>query len=274
MSVYLKLAISAFLLVAVYGTGAIAQTEAPRQTIFIPRYDQPAPNRSATTNRRLIRFLTTEDFPPLNFRGPSGETTGFNVDLARALCDILDTACSMQAVPWSQLELRLSARSGDVAIAGHRVAGRAGGLIETSPYLANPARFVRRAGTADRSWTTVGILAGSAHERYLATFAPDLSLKPFETSDAQWAALEGGEVDAIFTDAITAAARLSAGESACCVLSSGAYTETRYFGEGLTMLLRSDDRDLVEALEAALTRVIDSGTFAELYLRYFPLGLY
>ncbi len=40
------------------------------------------------------------------------------------------------------------------------------------------------------------------------------------------------------------------------------------------MLLRADDRDLVEALEAALSRVIDSGTFAELYLRYFPLGLY
>ena len=31
-----------------------------------------------------IRFLTTADFPPFNYRDESGELVGFNVDLARA----------------------------------------------------------------------------------------------------------------------------------------------------------------------------------------------
>src|SRR6185312_5227365 len=35
---------------------------------------------------RRLRFLTTLDFPPFNFLDSDGELTGFNVDLARAVC--------------------------------------------------------------------------------------------------------------------------------------------------------------------------------------------
>src|SRR5690606_36717138 len=43
-----------------------------------------------------IRFLTTADFPPFNYRGGDGQLIGFNVDLARSLCDELDIACTIQ----------------------------------------------------------------------------------------------------------------------------------------------------------------------------------
>ena len=248
-------------------------------SVFIPRYDEPTAAQSLATDRRLIRFMTTDDFVPLNFRDATGETTGFNVALARAICDVLDTACSMQVVPWEQLEFRLLASGGDVAIAGHRTAGREDTLIETQPYLANPARFVAAKGSEGTTWKTVGVVSGSAHELYLKAFAPDMTLRAFETAGEMWTALEAADIDAIFTDALSASARLMSarlvGEAgACCAFAPGAYTETRYFGEGLTMLLRAEDARLARAIEAALTQVIEDGTFAELYLRYFPLGLY
>lgn len=49
-----------------------------------------------------IRFLTTADFPPFNFRDDKGELVGFNIDLARALCNDLSIACTVQAWPWDQ----------------------------------------------------------------------------------------------------------------------------------------------------------------------------
>ena len=250
---------------------ASAQEDA---SVFIPRYDEPTTAQSLATDRRLIRFMTTDDFVPLNFRGATGETTGFNVALARAICGVLNTACSMQVVPWEQLEFRLLASGGDVAIAGHRISGREDTLIETQPYLANPARFVAAKGADGATWKTVGVISGSAHELYLKAFAPDMTLQGFETAGEMWTALEAADIDAIFTDALSASARLASEAGACCAFAPGAYTETRYFGEGLTMLLRAEDARLARAIEAALTQVIEDGTFAELYLRYFPLGLY
>jgi len=49
-----------------------------------------------------IRFLTTADFPPFNYRDESGELIGFNIDLARALCTELQISCTIQAWPWEQ----------------------------------------------------------------------------------------------------------------------------------------------------------------------------
>src|SRR5476651_1225406 len=35
---------------------------------------------------QALRFITTDDFPPFNFLDADGHLTGFNVDLARAIC--------------------------------------------------------------------------------------------------------------------------------------------------------------------------------------------
>ena len=44
----------------------------------------------------VIRFLTETDYPPFNFTGADGNPAGFNVDLARALCDEIKISCTVQ----------------------------------------------------------------------------------------------------------------------------------------------------------------------------------
>src|SRR5690606_26187350 len=65
-----------------------------------------------------IRFLTTADFPPFNFRDESGELIGFNVDLARRICAEVNVACTLQAWPWDQAANALADNQGDALIAG------------------------------------------------------------------------------------------------------------------------------------------------------------
>src|SRR5712691_8473271 len=43
-----------------------------------------------------IRFLTEVDYPPFNFAGPDGNHAGFNVDLARLICEELRVTCTIQ----------------------------------------------------------------------------------------------------------------------------------------------------------------------------------
>ena len=43
-----------------------------------------------------IRFLTEFDYPPFNYAGPDGNPAGFNVELARLICEELKLQCTIQ----------------------------------------------------------------------------------------------------------------------------------------------------------------------------------
>ena len=87
--------------------------------------------------------------------------------------------------------------------------------------------------------------------------------------------LRKGEVDAVFADGLTLAVWLAGQESAdCCVFKGGPYTESRFFGEGVGIAVRKEDPDLRRAMDWALARLAARGVYAEIYLKYFPIGFY
>ena len=54
------------------------------------------PERPDLSRISIIRFLTETDYPPFNYAGPDGSPAGFNVDLARLICEELKVACTVQ----------------------------------------------------------------------------------------------------------------------------------------------------------------------------------
>ena len=93
------LALGVLLAMALPGGAAQAQTAAQPQTTAkpaaqaapqaVPGFWDPRrrPDRPDLSRLTVIRFLTETDYPPFNFTGPDGNPAGFNVDLARLLCD-------------------------------------------------------------------------------------------------------------------------------------------------------------------------------------------
>src|SRR5688500_8104600 len=69
--------------------------------------------------RVAIRFLTESDFPPFNYFDEDNVLTGFNVDIARAVCLELGTACDIQVRPWADLLPALKKGEADAVIASH-----------------------------------------------------------------------------------------------------------------------------------------------------------
>src|SRR5437660_535597 len=74
-----------------------------------------------TSGLRLIRFMTEDDYPPFDFTLPDGTLTGFNVDLARAICEELQVACTVQARRWDTLIASLEENRGDAIIASMQI---------------------------------------------------------------------------------------------------------------------------------------------------------
>lgn len=232
-----------------------------------------------------VRFLTTVDFPPFNFLDASGRLTGFHVDLARAICmelEILEK-CQIQALPWGELDSALQAGDGEAIIAGLAVTAQARETHAfTRSYLKFPARFITLKANALSepiyallAGKRVGVVAGSAHEAILHSYFPDATAVPLASQEALLADLKGGKVDAAFGDGMKLGFWLAGSDSAgCCRFSGGPYLAPEYLGGGLAIATAPANATLATAFDYALHQLAAKGTYAELYLRYFPVSFY
>src|ERR1700726_2370512 len=82
------------------------------------------PDRPDLSRLTVIRFLTETDYPPFNFTGPDGNPAGFNVDLARALCDEIKVSCTIQMRRFETLIDAITSNRGDAIIASMAVTPR------------------------------------------------------------------------------------------------------------------------------------------------------
>jgi polar amino acid transport system substrate-binding protein len=121
----------------------------------------------------------------------------------------------------------------------------------------------------------VAVVAGTAHEAYLRAFFAETSLKTFPTLDAAKEALKARQVDLLFGDGIALAFWLNGSDSAnCCAFRGGPFLESRYFGEGVGIAVRSGNEPLRRAFDWALQKLWEKGVYTDLYLRYFPIGFF
>ncbi|MGQ4275135.1 transporter substrate-binding domain-containing protein [Terrihabitans sp. B22-R8] len=245
-----------------------------------PMIDNVAPSRE---QRRVIRFLTGSDFPPFQFVGADGNPVGLNVDLARAICASLDFPCTIQALPWDDLLPALESGRADALIAGLKPSAELRGKAElTRPYFRLPARFVaRREGTPAESTPSalagksVAVVQGSAHEAFLKAFFPAANLIASPDEEAARAALRESRADLLFDDGASLSLWLGGtGSLDCCVFVPGAYLESHFFGEGMVAATRKGDVRLRQMLDRALDDIEAKGRMTDLYLRWFPIGIF
>src|SRR5579872_2775840 len=79
---------------------ALAQADTasrPAASAAVPGFWDPRrrPERPDISRLGVVRFMTEVDFPPFNFAGPDGNPAGFNVDLARLICEELKVNCTV-----------------------------------------------------------------------------------------------------------------------------------------------------------------------------------
>ena len=243
-----------------------------------PSAREAAPNLSAVPS---IRFLTTADYPPFNFRDDSGELVGFNIDLARAICDNLSIACTIQAWPWDQAANALADRQGDALIAGLAITPETGERFDFSAiYMMMPGRFVK-AGTAEipnfdpatLAGKRVGVRAGSAHAAFVQRYLPDVETVPFDSETEALDALADNKVDAVFADALRASFWLN-DHPDCCAFAGQPYFRSDLFGDGLAIAVVPGQDAVRQAIDYALARLKRAGTFDEIFLRWFPVDFY
>jgi polar amino acid transport system substrate-binding protein len=239
------------------------------------------PERPDLSRLQSIRFLTELDYPPFNYAGADGNPVGFNVDLARALCDEIRATCTIQARRFELLLDALADNRGDAVIASVAITPATRRRVDfTDPYYRTPARFVARADSPigdvlpeSVEGKKIAVVAGTAHEAFLKEMFTAAEVRSYANQEGAREALRNKDVDLLFGDGITLAFWLNGSDSAgCCVFRGGPFLESRYFGEGIGIAVKRGNDLLRQALNWALFRQWEKGTFTDLWLRYFPIS--
>jgi polar amino acid transport system substrate-binding protein len=273
---------------AIVAMGTAHAQAPPKPTVgaapqAVPGFWDPRrrPDRPDLSRLTVVRFLTETDYPPFNFTGADGNPAGFNVDLARALCDEIKVTCTIQMRRFETLVDALATNRGDAIIASMAATPEMRTKVDfTDPYYRAPARFVSRRDAVlpevrpeYLEGKKVGVIAGTSHEAYLKAMFTDAEIRTYANDDALRSALRRSEVDFIFGDAIALAFWINGTDSAeCCAFSGGPFVEGRYFGEGIGIAVRKGNDLLRQSLNWALFRLWEKGRYTDLWLRYFSIS--
>lgn len=272
------LALVLAMVMTAFALPAVAQTQRGR-----PPTAAAAADASDLPRRVVLRFVTDNDYPPFNFLDEDGALTGFNVDLARAICLELQATCDIKMRPWAELMLALKRGEADAVVAGHTITAQA--LVDfefTDRYLHTPGRF---AGQRDKrqiditpeglDGKRIAVARGTAHEAFLRAFFRDSAIQAFENADLARDALVEGKADFLFDDGVGLSFWLNGTLSKqCCEFRGGPFFEPKFFGDGIAIAVSRSDPQIRPLLNTALRRVRQSGRLEELVQRYFPLKVY
>jgi ABC-type amino acid transport substrate-binding protein len=97
----------------------------------LPRPCWGLPPASADT----LRIATEGAYPPFNFVDASGELQGFDVDIAKALCEVMEADCEITAQAWDGIIPGLNAGRYDAIVASMSITpARQEAVNFTQPY--------------------------------------------------------------------------------------------------------------------------------------------
>lgn len=214
-----------------------------------------------------------DTFAPMGFRDDTGELVGFDIDLAKAVCEKIGYQVSFQPIDWAMKETELNSGNIDCIWNGYSITDeRKEKVAFSTPYLDNAQLIITVAGKdlnskADLSDKTVAVQKESS--ALDAVTADDIygSLKEvveFDTNIDCFMELDAQRCDAIVCDEVLARYIIKQrGEEKYTILSDDFGKEE--YGIGF----RLSDTDLVNSVNKALEDLKAGGTYQDIYSKWF-----
>jgi len=238
-----------------------------------------APAASAQEGRE-IRIATEGAYPPFNVAQPDGSITGFDVDIANALCAAMKAKCTIVAQDWDGMIPALQANKFDAIIASMSITEERQKQIDfTDKYYTTPLAVVvpndstiAGVSTDDMKGKVVGAQASTTQGNYAdevyAKAGAEAKLYP--TQDEATADLQNGRIDALISDKFVVTDWMNGeGKDCCRMLGDVPGTETEA-GIGL----RKGDDALRESFNKAIDAIVADGTYKTIVAKYFPFDIY
>jgi polar amino acid transport system substrate-binding protein len=232
---------------------------------------------AAPASKPAIRVAVEGAYPPFNFIDANNELQGFEVDLLKRLCEVMNAECELVQHEWDGIIKGLVNREYDAIMSSLEITERRQRRIAFSdPYYRIPAVFIGskdvpsgEVSPAALAGKKIGTIERSDHEIYLKTFYTDSEVILYAKADEANLDLLVGRVDAVFADELLLSKFLESREGGCCHILGHAPAEPAYRREAYGIGLRKEDEGLREGLNRAIAQVKADGTYDLIRAKYF-----
>jgi arginine/ornithine transport system substrate-binding protein len=267
----LLLALAVTSVFAACGTKEEAAPAAPAAPASAPAAAAPAPEAA------VLKVAIDPTYEPFTFKSADGKPTGFDVDVANALCDQIKRKCEFVEQVWDSMIPGLNAKKYDVIISSMSATDERKLEIDFSDkYYQTPSRIVLKKGTkftdlASLKGKKIGVLKGSTQEKYAVD-----NLKPvgvvvnsYEAQDQVYLDIKSGRLDGTVADFLEVTGGfLSKPEGAKYEFVGPVLSDVKYFA-GAAVALRKGEDKLKGELNEAIKTIRTNGTYKTLNDKYF-----
>src|SRR5690606_24761985 len=206
-----------------------------------------------------------------------GNLAGFDVDIAKALCDAAKFDCEFVVQDWDGIIPGLLAKKYDAIVASMSITDERKEVVDfTNKYYNTPARFVARKGAnfdispEGLAGKVVGVQRATIHENFLRDIFPKVEVRAYATQDEANADLVAGRVDLVMADSVALdEGFLKTAEGKDFEFVGPGYSEPKWHGEGAGIAIRKGEDELREALNKAIDQIRADGTYEKIQSKYF-----
>ena len=232
---------------------------------------QPAP----------IRIAIEGAYPPFNFIDQNNELQGFEVDLAKALCDEMKAECVLVQHEWDGIVRGLLNREYDAIMSSLEILDRREKRISFSkPYYRIPAIFIAPKDSEIKNLTPegladlkIGTTIRSDHADYLERHYRQSSIELYGSPVEATLDLLVGRIDTVFGDKRALVKFLESREGECCRILGAAPDKPAYTRQFYGIGLRQEDSELKARFDEALSALQSDGTYDRIREKYLPFDV-
>lgn len=229
-----------------------------------------------------IRICVEGAYPPFSQVEPTGELTGFDIDITKALCDHMEKSCELVQTDWDGIIPALLEGKCDAIVASMSITEDRRKVIDfTDRYYMTPAKFAAVAGVdwedtnEGLAGKVVGVQRGTIHQDYMESVYPDVELKLYATQDEAYLDLAAGRIDAVMADSIAIDdGFLKTEAGAGYAFFGGDHAVPEFHGDGAGIGVRKEDDALRESFNAAIALIRENGVYQEINAKYFDFDIY
>lgn len=220
--------------------------------------------------------ISGEPYPPFTYKGSDGDWTGFEVELADALCERMDRECVIAPTGWSGIIPALNSGKIDVIMNSMSITEERDKVIDfTDPYYYTAGAYVGAKdmdielpeGLGDK---ILGVQAATTHASYAREALADtgVQVKMYDQQEQANRDLQAGRVDLILADQIAMGEFVERDEAQGYEIKAVTPRHPA-FGDGIGIGVREEDDQLRRDLNGAIEAVLEDGTCTELSEQYF-----
>lgn len=229
-----------------------------------------------------VRIGTEGAYPPFNFLDASGKLSGFDVDIAQALCDQMKVTCTFVAQDWDGIIPALQNERFDAIIASMSITPeREKQVLFTNKYYNTAGAMavpkdspLTDVSEASLKGKTIGAQGSTTHAQAAETFYPDADVKIYPTAEEYKLDVANGRLDAVMDDIVVLSQWLESPDGACCKLLGTMKPDEAIYGKGAGIALRQGNEKLKTMFNEAIVAIRANGVYKTVQDKYFKFDVY